>query len=115
MEVTKNYSRQPFGTLHSGSGFASLNTEYAVLCIAFVLPNLLTDVKYSISVGVTSPILERYMYLADILNRYQYTAEEFGNAYLKKMNHNLKRDYSKSQTQIIEFYFFVPRAHSISF
>ena len=44
-------------------------------------------------------ISDCYMYLADILNRYQYTAEEFGDAYRKKMNHNLKRDYSKSQTR----------------
>src|SRR3989344_8538517 len=27
---TGSNSRQPFGTLHSGSGFASANTEYAV-------------------------------------------------------------------------------------
>lgn len=39
------------------------------------------------------------MYLADILNRYEYTAEEFGEVYRQKMHHNIhKRDYTKGET-----------------
>ena len=43
-------------------------------------------------------ITDCYRYLADILNRYQYTPEEFSKVYKKKMNHNMKRDYSKGKT-----------------
>jgi NTP pyrophosphatase (non-canonical NTP hydrolase) len=39
-----------------------------------------------------------YMYLADILNRYQYTPDEFSKVYKKKMNHNLKRNYVDGKT-----------------
>jgi len=34
-----------------------------------------------------------FMYYTDILNCYNISSEEFSNAYLKKMNKNLKRDY----------------------
>ena len=44
-------------------------------------------------------IADCYMYLADILNRYKFTAEEFSNVYRDKMNYNLKRDYRKSKTK----------------
>jgi hypothetical protein len=40
-------------------------------------------------------ITDCYMYLADILNRYEYSPKEFSQAYRKKMEHNLKRDYTK--------------------
>lgn len=43
-------------------------------------------------------ITDCYMYLADIINRYEFTAEEFSEAYMKKMNHNLGRDYTQSKT-----------------
>ena len=43
-------------------------------------------------------ITDCYMYLADILNRYQFTAKDFSKAYLAKMNHNLVRDYSNRKT-----------------
>jgi NTP pyrophosphatase (non-canonical NTP hydrolase) len=36
-------------------------------------------------------ITDCYMYLADILNRYEFTAEEFSKTYHKKINKNLKR------------------------
>lgn len=35
-------------------------------------------------------IVDCYMYLADILNRYGYTPKDFSKAYLDKMEHNLK-------------------------
>ena len=44
-------------------------------------------------------IADCYMYLADILNRYEFTAEEFSKVYRDKMNYNLKRDYRKSKTK----------------
>ncbi len=44
-------------------------------------------------------ITDCYMYLADILNRYKFTAEEFSEVYIDKMNYNLKRDYRKSKTK----------------
>jgi len=44
-------------------------------------------------------IADCYMYLADILNRYEFTAEEFSKIYQAKMNYNLKRDYRKSKTK----------------
>jgi len=44
-------------------------------------------------------ITDCYMYLADILNRYEFTAEEFSEVYRNKMKYNLKRDYSKSKTK----------------
>jgi len=44
-------------------------------------------------------IADCYMYLADILNRYKFTAEEFSEVYREKMNYNLKRDYRKSKTK----------------
>jgi len=44
-------------------------------------------------------ITDCYMYLADILNRYEFTGEEFSIVYRDKMNYNLKRDYSKSKTK----------------
>jgi NTP pyrophosphatase (non-canonical NTP hydrolase) len=40
-----------------------------------------------------------YMYLADILNRYKFTAEEFSEAYNEKMGYNLVRDYRESKTK----------------
>jgi NTP pyrophosphatase (non-canonical NTP hydrolase) len=43
-------------------------------------------------------ITDCYMYLADILNRYQYTPEEFSKVYKDKMKYNFKRDYSKGKT-----------------
>lgn len=43
-------------------------------------------------------ISDCYMYLADILNRYEFSATEFSEAYRKKMNHNLTRDYSTRKT-----------------
>ena len=44
-------------------------------------------------------IADCYMYLADILNRYKFTAEEFSKIYQAKMNYNLNRDYRKSKTK----------------
>jgi len=44
-------------------------------------------------------IIDCYMYLADILNRYKYTPEEFTKKYFEKMHFNLKRDYKKSKTK----------------
>ncbi len=38
-------------------------------------------------------ITDCYMYLADILNRYKFTAQEFSQAYFTKMNYNFKRKY----------------------
>lgn len=35
-------------------------------------------------------VVDCYMYLADILNRYGYTAKDFSNAYKEKMEHNLR-------------------------
>jgi NTP pyrophosphatase (non-canonical NTP hydrolase) len=43
-------------------------------------------------------ITDCYMYLADILNRYQYSPEEFSKVYKEKMEYNMKRDYSKGKT-----------------
>lgn len=43
-------------------------------------------------------ITDCYMHLADILNRYQFTAEEFSKVYRDKMNYNLSRDYSHGKT-----------------
>lgn len=40
-------------------------------------------------------ITDCYMYLADILNRYDFTPEEFSKIYKEKMQYNLDRDYSK--------------------
>lgn len=40
-------------------------------------------------------ITDCFMYLADILNRYRFTAEEFSQAYLTKMGYNLKRNYHR--------------------
>jgi len=42
-------------------------------------------------------ITDCYMYLADILNRYQFKGEEFSKAYFDKMKHNLKRDYKRGK------------------
>ncbi len=44
-------------------------------------------------------ITDCYMYLADITNRYKFTAEEFSKAYNEKMDYNLGRDYTKSTTK----------------
>ena len=44
-------------------------------------------------------ITDCYMYLADIINRYKFTAEEFSEAYNEKMDYNLGRDYTKSTTK----------------
>jgi hypothetical protein len=38
------------------------------------------------------------MYLADILNRYKFTAHDFSEGYREKMNYNLQRDYGQSKT-----------------
>lgn len=43
-------------------------------------------------------ITDCYMYLADILNRYEYTSDEFSDVYRKKMSFNLNRDYTKGKT-----------------
>lgn len=37
-------------------------------------------------------ITDCYMYLADILNRYQYTPDEFSKVYKEKMNYNMNRN-----------------------
>ncbi len=42
-------------------------------------------------------ITDCYMYLADILNRYKFTGEEFSDAYFQKMKYNLKRDYKRNR------------------
>ncbi len=39
------------------------------------------------------------MYLADILNRYEFTDNEISKVNRDKMNYNLNRDYSKSKTK----------------
>ncbi|MCL5011115.1 MAG: hypothetical protein M1127_02810 [Patescibacteria group bacterium] len=39
-----------------------------------------------------------YMFLADILNRYQFSGKEFSKVYFEKMDYNFSRDYSKSKT-----------------
>lgn len=44
-------------------------------------------------------ITDCYMYLADILNRYQFSAEDFSKAYFEKMDYNLKRDYTQRKTK----------------
>lgn len=44
-------------------------------------------------------IVDCYFYLADIINRYGYTPEEFSKMYLDKMNYNLKRDFRTSKTK----------------
>lgn len=41
------------------------------------------------------------MYFIDTLNRYHITAEEFSEAYTKKFNSNLKRDYKKDHGEFI--------------
>lgn len=40
-------------------------------------------------------ITDCYMYLADILNRYSFTAEEFSKVYQEKMKFNLQRNYNR--------------------
>lgn len=35
------------------------------------------------------------MYFSDVLNRYEISAEEFSNAYTKKHESNMKRNYKK--------------------
>jgi NTP pyrophosphatase (non-canonical NTP hydrolase) len=40
-----------------------------------------------------------YMFLADILNRYKFSSDDFSKAYFKKMEQNFKRDYNKSKTK----------------
>jgi len=37
-------------------------------------------------------ITDCYMHLADILNRYQYTPDDFSKVYKEKMNYNMRRD-----------------------
>ena len=44
-------------------------------------------------------ITDCYMYLSDILNRYEFTDEEFSKVYRNKMKYNLNRDYTKSKTK----------------
>ncbi len=48
-------------------------------------------------------IADCYMYLADILNRYEFTDKEFSKVYREKMNYNFSRDYSKSTTKADKF------------
>ncbi len=40
-------------------------------------------------------LVDVFMYFLDVLNRYKITGEEFTNAYLKKHDYNLKRDFEK--------------------
>lgn len=40
-------------------------------------------------------ITDCFMYLADALNCYQYTAQEFSRVYCQKMRYNLKRDFKR--------------------
>ena len=44
-------------------------------------------------------IVDCYMYLADILNRYEFSDKEFSAVYRDKMAYNLNRDYSKGKTK----------------
>ena len=44
---------------------------------------------------VIEEIADCYMYLTDILNRFKISPKEFSKIYFRKMNFNLKRDYSK--------------------
>lgn len=44
-------------------------------------------------------IVDCYMYLADILIRYGYSAEDFSKAYREKMNYNVLRNYDNSKTK----------------
>lgn len=41
----------------------------------------------------TEELVDVFMYFLDVLNRYQISGEEFSNAYAKKNNYNLERDY----------------------
>lgn len=41
------------------------------------------------------------MYYSDILNRFDISAEEFSEIYLKKHNHNMKRDYVKDHEKSV--------------
>lgn len=40
------------------------------------------------------------MYFMDVLNRYHISAEEFSNAYLKKLETNMNRDYVKQYKEL---------------
>ena len=51
-KFSQKYSRQPFETLHSGSGFASLNTVYTV------------------PYGLTAYFTQIYIYLYDVAKYY---------------------------------------------
>ena len=41
------------------------------------------------------------MYFIDVLNRFHISAEEFSNAYTKKFNKNMKRDYKKQHSEFL--------------
>lgn len=40
------------------------------------------------------------MYFADVLNRFDISAEEFSNVYMKKFESNMKRDYAAQYRRI---------------
>lgn len=40
-------------------------------------------------------ITDCYMYLADILNRYKFTGQDFSQTYFAKMSYNFKRNYHR--------------------
>lgn len=42
-------------------------------------------------------IADCFMMLSDILNRYEFNAEEFSEVYVEKMRYNLNRDFEKSR------------------
>lgn len=44
-------------------------------------------------------VADCYIYLADMLNRYGISAKEFSQAYVAKVDYNLKRDFKNSKTK----------------
>lgn len=55
---------------------------------------------------VRSHLVEEFtdvlMYFTDALNRFQITSEEFSNAYVKKFEKNLERDFQKDHDEFIK-------------
>lgn len=58
-------------------------------------PKIMRDPK--VRKKMLAEITDCYMYLADILNRYKYSSEQFSQAYFKKMNYNFKRTYKRNK------------------
>lgn len=50
----------------------------------------------------TEELVDVFMYFLDVLNRYGISGEEFTNAYAKKNDYNLKRDYEAQHKDFIK-------------